>query len=373
MELPRFIIDTIEREETSIGDNPALPPYLDEPFLLTVVKATFNKLSEGVESVRTLPDELRELITRCQHLESPSIPSLEAACVECVNDIVHIPDDTVAIKAEIVTHIDSRQQRLMPEDVDGFQFDSLDNIEEIRDNIYKRRFLNALISGCALDYAINMSDTCISRLFHINPELPALYHKLLRYNTLMLFLQKDTLDGDGQTDAGVVNTYMSSEDEAVRIEAQALTFPILYYETLKGLFELAIAHGLPESMKTAEYVVRKSDFKLAENWDIRAGLALWEKFKEAFEAAGFQIDEEVGIMYFLTEFAQMPVEDFNSCTKEILLGTVKGVQVIKDMCRDIIGYREDDEFRQYMDGMSRHYQASASEFFEPNDLITDSQ
>lgn len=78
------------------------------------------------------------------------------------------------------------------------------------------------------------------------------------------------------TDGGKVDVNLSSSDNIVSIKSQGILMPILLEETIKGILELAISHGLPKNSAKAQYIISKSDFKLAEMWDMRIGLPLWE-------------------------------------------------------------------------------------------------
>ncbi len=90
------------------------------------------------------------LITSCRKNEANSIPALENLCIEVINRIMPVPQDTIDIQANIVNGIDIKQQRLVPEETLDFSFDSIDDMKNLTDEIYKRRMLNALISGASV-------------------------------------------------------------------------------------------------------------------------------------------------------------------------------------------------------------------------------
>lgn len=366
-QLPQHIINSINKNQTSIGDNPALPPGEEDAFLLKLVKKEYDDLVNNLDG-EDVKSELGGLITTCKKMESNVINNLEELCLKITNNIMPIPDDTIDIDVKIVNKIDAKEQRLTPEGIDDYEFDSIDDINTLTKDIYKRRFLNALICGASICYAENV-DLYLSDLYHIHPELPNLYRKIMLYNNFLLYEEKDTLDSETNTEAGVVDVYLQSANNKVQIKSQGLIFPILLSETIKGFLELAISHGLPKSRKKADYIVKKSDFKLAENWDLRIGIVLWKRIEKMFSLIGCDIDD-IGVNFFLMHLAKTPIDEFNKIMQEILLCTNKGKNILKDICETILLYKERDNFNQYITSMNQSsYQINDDEYYDPNELI----
>ena len=51
MKLPKNILDIIKANKTSLGDNPALPPELDEKFLVFLVNDYYEDLLKHFDSI----------------------------------------------------------------------------------------------------------------------------------------------------------------------------------------------------------------------------------------------------------------------------------------------------------------------------------
>lgn len=188
-------------------------------------------------------------------------------------------------------------------------------------------------------------------------------------NDILLFLTKDNLKDN--SDGGAVNVYISDENNIVTIESKALLFPILLAETIKGILELSISHGLPNNRNKAMYVIGKSDFKLAEVWDMRIGCPLWEIIVKECDSIGYDI-KEVGINFILMYFAIMPVEEFNMKMKEIFANTKKGKKILIDIISDINKNKEQDDFNDFINNQNSNNIIGDEEYFEAEDLITDS-
>lgn len=370
--LPKYIINSIKTHSTSLGEHPSFPPDDEDSFLLKIVNNYFNKLCDNVDiqDINGIKKELGRLIAECQKIEVSNKEALEELVVDVANNVFSIPEDTININAKLVTSIDNVKQRMLPEKTDDFEFDSIDDMNSLGDEIYKRRMLNALVCGASLYYSMN-TDLYLTNLFKISPELPSMYAKILKYNNILMYFEKDTLDKNGITEAGSVDVYIQQEQNKADISAQGIIFPILLNELIKGFNELAISHGLPEEKINAEYVMKKSDFKLAEMWDSRLGLPLWDRVINCLDKIDCDIND-AGINFFFMELSCLSPYDFNTTLKEIFGNTKKGSVMLKEIIDKIVDEKEQDEFDDYMNTMQKQrFQISDSEYFEPEELIAD--
>lgn len=370
--LPKHIINALRGNKTSLGEHPSFPPDEEEKFIIYLLEDTFNILLEkvGETDYETLKNELGKMLSECKKIERNHREALEELCANVVNELFSIPEDTINIEAKLVDKVDTSTERMVPEKTTDYSFDSIEDMHNLTDEIYKKRMLNALITGAAIYYTNNIGNY-IKELFDINPELPALYKKSLDYNNVLMFYEKDSLNDERSTNGGKVDVTISSNDEYPMVKSEGLLFPILVEETIKGLLELAISHGLPKNAEKAKYVISKSDFKLAELWDMRLGYSLWKLIEEEIEKSGYDI-LEVGINFFLMELAEMSCNEFNSSLQEIFGRTKRGQQIISDICDDILHDKEQDEFDEYMQTKNNStIKINDDEYFQPEELITD--
>lgn len=374
LSISKHILKAINKNETSLGDHPALPPDDESKFLLKIVEHEFGYQTNaiGVENIEEIKNNLPSMITSCKKLEENSRNALENLCVEIINRIMPIPDDTLNIEASIVNNIDVDSERLVPEKTDDFSFDSINDMKYLTDEIYKRRMLNCLISGASTMYMFK-PDFFLTDLYKINPELPYLYEKIMRYNEILLYSENDDITNEDSTDAGCVNIYIETDMNKVRVHSEGIIFPVLLSETIKGLLELAISHGLPENREKAEYVLKKADFKLAENWDLRLGMPLWNRIEKAFKDIDVNIDE-IGVNFFFMQLSMLEPSEFNNFLQEVFLGTKDGMERLFNMVNNIMQEKDMDEFDDYMKNMNAsQYQITDADYFEPDELIIDSE
>lgn len=347
MNAPKNIIDIINSNKTSLGDNPAIPPELNEKFLVFLVNEHYNNIAEQFNhiDIKELSNELSKTITECKRYELQNRQALEQLCMELTNEIFGIPNGTIMIDMKLVDKVDAKQERLVPESTIDYSFDNIEDMNNLTNEIYKRRLLNALIIGAATYYAENIS-FYTNELNHINPILPSLYEKILSINSLLLFHTKQYKDGN-RTDGGKVDVYLSNPETPVKIKAEGIMFPILLEETIKGLLELSISHGLPENREKAEYVTSKSDFKLAEIWDQRLGLPLWNRIVNIMENIG-EDPLEVGLNFLFMEISKLKPSHFNAVMQEVFANTKAGHSIMKELSNKIHYEKERDEFDDYM-------------------------
>lgn len=370
--LPKHILKAAEKNKTSIGDNPCLPPEEETNFIVKLLSEYYDEISSRIktDNIDELKNELNELILKCKKIENQHKNDLENICVECVNELFHIPEDTIDLNVSLVNKIDTSAERLYPESNIDYEFETISDMDKLTQEIYKRRFLNSLISGAALYYASNFKPY-FQKVFEIDTELPSLYKKIMTINNILLFLEKDTLDISENNDGGKVDVFISNNENLVQIKSEAILFPILLNETIKGLLELSISHGLPEEREKANYIISKADFKFAELWDLRLGIPLWKRFLKLAEKSNIDI-EAVGINYFTMDLASISPDNFNIDIKEMLANTKRGSEVLQNVCTSIINSKEEDEFNDYMiTQQNNQIQITDDDYFEADELITE--
>lgn len=374
MKLPSYIINALSDGKTSLGQHPSFPPEEEDKFTVSLINNFFEQLTDGVDlaNIDDLKSELSKALTECKKIESKHLDELEKLCADTVNEIFNIPENTLKIEMNIVNNIDAKDERLVPEKTVDFTFEDIEDMNRLTDEVYKRRMLNSLVAGASMSFSENIS-SYIKGLFEIDSELPSLYKKVFRLNNILLYLEKDSFNKEEMTDGGKVDVNISAPTNIVEIKSQGVLMPILLEETIKGILELAISHGLPKNAAKAQYVISKSDFKLAEMWDMRLGLPLWNLITQALEEQGISIDN-VGANYLLMEIARLDVNEFNYTLKEVFKQTRRGKQILSSIANSIIEKKEEEDFSNYMnDRNSETELIGDNEYYNPEELIADSE
>ena len=331
--LPQFLFRMVKTHTTSLGDNEIFPSGDEYPFDYMLLKERYNEVCEAIEelgiqdlSEDNLMSELSSLVKECKELEMPIRDTLERICENAVNRLFAIPSEILNIKCKLVDKIKFKNAiRLRPES-DGdikYTFSDVHDIEFSKKAISKRRVIDSLIQGGSYLYA-NVIGLYIDEINRINPRLIELYRVITIINDYLLFTKKEEMTDDKPMQGSYVETHLGMDDEKTTIKAQGIIFPLLLQETIKGLFELFSAHGLPTDREKAKYIVRKADFVLAEPWDLRLGVGLW---KRVFG----KVQDTNMIPYMFTNLVRMSEDEFTNSMKEILSNTKRGDEIVNDL------------------------------------------
>lgn len=332
---------TLERQlrnrEHSLGPHPAFPEGDEQHFEEKIASKRFSDITKNYKKqfdVSTFegPEVLMNAavhLQKCMELEADYHKELAEIAVELVREEFDIPEDDLIINAEISLRIDNQpfKDNFLPRNVEGIEFEDHTSIETANKEVVKRRFVNSMIQGSAkkCSHLFHMVE---DKIIDLNPRLNTNYSKMMAAADLAYYLVNDSIK---TIPMGVVSVeFPKKEGEPATVNAQAVSFPILVHEIVKGVMEILSAHGLPEDPKITEFVIAKADFTGAENWDMRLGPGVWERFTDAIEYDDFDLKHHI-----YSDLVSLPVDEFNIIMREILAGTNRGKRHVKEMADTI--------------------------------------
>ena len=341
--LPEDIVSVAVNGKTSIGRNPALPEVFDDSFVEKSITKRFSDARERLLDIGEIDDveetEMRSVLSRliikCQELEKPIRPFLEKLCYNYVISLFDIPSDSVTLELSLVDEIDYSKYTVNvdPSDMsdDGFEFDNVSQITDVRGEVYKRRLLNCLSMGAGMSMS-NDPSHYTKDVNGIGEELTDIYNKVLALNDYLLFTKESVgITDTDKMQAGTVSVTLGGPDELVKVSAQGKILPILLSETIRGLFELFSSHGLPKDKALASKVVGRADFIKAEPWDMRIGPYLWDTFKSRLGNCDTQV-----LPYIVRNVSELDVKRFNEFFTETFAGTKTG----RKLCWSLVSASE---------------------------------
>ena len=335
--LPKFIFNAVKRHETSLGDNSMFPSGGDYSFDYTVLKTRYNEVCEAIEEFGLesldedyLMTELSDSLRLCKEMETPIRGALENICENAVNRLFAIPEEIINLKVKLVDKVKFKNSvRLRPESSEDaeYSFEDIADLEMSNKAIEKRRFIDSLIQGASYTYS-NVLGLYIEDIDKINRDLIPLYRKIIAINDYLLFTKKEKMTDKNPMQGSYVEVHLSvgGGEGKSGIKAQGIIFPLLLQETIRGLFELFSSHGLPSDMKKAQYIIKKADFVLAEPWDMRFGVTLWNKIFGSVEDTNM-------IPYMFTSLIKLDNDTFSEYVKEILAHTKKGKAIVDKLMK----------------------------------------
>ena len=366
LKLAPFIYKAISTKRTSLGDNPAFPPYGDFGFEYDVVKKKYEEVNETIDYMvnggfleSKDPDYLLSVLSKkfdeCKRLEEPIRPQLQKLCENIINSAFSIPSETVIIKCRLVGKIKPKKgMRILPEGDDEkntYDFEDVDEAILTNKVILKRRFINSLIQGISYWLSTDLDDWHDS-VAELNDKIWGLWHDIKNITDYLLFVKEEKISEKNPMQMSYVEVTLGKKGRKTIIDAQGLIFPYLLRETFRGFLELFSSHGLPEDNQKAMYIIRKADFLVAEPWDLRLGMGIMDmlhdnltkKYKTSL------LFKPNRIPYFFTELCELQTDEFNDVMQNFLLGTKKGNVIAREMDSRIA---HDDEYQKFKDRIQK--------------------
>ena len=335
--LPKFIQDAIASGDTSLGRHSAFPPSDEEDFVRRIVRNKFASIADKftTDNKEEIRKTLSRMVSECTRRESENKVALEQLCAKYILDTFRIPKDSIEIEVSLTSDIKKDDVRMHPEETPDFSFDSVKEMNVLTEEIYKRRMINALICGASDAIGWNLK-AYVSELYRIDGELINLYDKIHLCAQYLLYVEDDEAYLNGMP-TGSVNVFVKPYPEKVRIEAQGVILPCLITEAVKGILENATVDGLPRDNEKAEYILKKSDFKHAEPWDMRLGIPLWGKVVKCFEAVDEDVNSNKADLFFKA-ISTMESSEFDEILAEVFANTREGRDAVEQMVSEMNDY-----------------------------------
>ena len=341
--------DELLNQKTSLGKHPIFPEGDESSFEQKIMGKRFNEVAKRYKRAHEVDDIRKEdvmngmmpLLKETMTLEKKHTTELEELAVKMIREEYDMDEDVVEIHAELTPKINMIGTKKNPTPVvSEVEFKNHDEMVNANEEVYKRRFLNAMTQGAAkkCSHMFHMVD---DELSDIDPRLASRYAKLMASADYMYYVIPKMEEG---VNGGVVRVEFPTKDNPKAIiYAQAMAFPVLIHELVKGVMELLSAHGLPKDKKIGKFVIDKADFLAAEPWDMRIGPALWDRFTECIEADDFHLKHHI-----YSELAALPVREFNVKMREIMAGTQEGKNIVKNIVNEVNECLMEEEYDESM-------------------------
>lgn len=341
--------------KTSLGAHPIFPESDDMHFEEKLMSKRFADVLKNfkrhhntdVADVMAFYQEQAELIVNIINMEKSHKDELEQMAINLIRDEFDMGEADVEIIATLTSDFkdfnesDSRQE---PDQEIDITFDNHAELEQANKEVYKRRFVNALIQGSAkkVNHMFHIVD---EELQNMEPLLPNGYAKLMTGADYAYMIEAN--EGRRMMGGKVQVEFPTVEGNRPKITAMAVTFPVLIHEIMKGVMEILSRHGLPENTDMAKYALAKADYMNAEIWDMRLGPPIWEKFIESLPPEDFPLKHHAYI-----ELVALPVDEFNDTMREILLGSREGKAKMQAIIDDVKDDLRNDDFDNAMEHIS---------------------
>ena len=367
-DLPNDIKNVLRNHKTSLGMHPSFPPEEEIPFDMLITKNRFeeviskmNKLNIDNYSEESIKKRIQDLMAKCKDIENNHKEQLENICYNYIIDLFQVPEGIVAFDCHLVEKVDSDKAQV--KDTETIEFDNISHRTRLHDAVYKRRIINAIITGGALRLSW-VEKELIGEIYELSSELPSLYREIMTLNEYLLFTKNNIgISEKNKKQGGISYLTIGNDKVKNKIIVEAEIFPILLYESIRGFLEMFAAYGLPSSKKECAYVMSKADFLNAEPWDMRLGPALWDKLMAIFNEP-----KSEDLPMILTVLFSQKTLKFNSILQEIFGDTKLGERLAQKILMKAEEELQSDEFEELMKKKQTDTTIINDEYFKPEEL-----
>jgi len=135
------------------------------------------------------------------------------------------------------------------------------------------------------------------------------------------------------------------------IIVQAVNFPVIVHELLKGLMKTFALQGQPEKDMFVD--VREKQEKLEyEIWDLRLGPAIWRRLNDSFPEDLLEDHNRELQNYLMTEIFKLPAKKFLVLMKEVMGETQRGKRLVSLIYDGIVKIMNDEDYQEAMEKYS---------------------
>lgn len=327
-----------------------------------------KKLFPSIDLSNTPYDDIiSKLLTNIIKTEENIKEFLEKLCLDSINDMFAIPEGVVNVDCNLVNSIDNNGSFIHINPSIDIEFDSISEAVDIDNEIEKRMLLNLIIIGASIVLTKHLLTIKKDEIINLDNTLYDNYRRLLWINEYNSSKNIPQITDDKHCQSGVVLVKLGNEKRQTNIESKAQCLPILLYETMKGLFELFISHGLPSDKQLSEYIIDQADLLKYESYAMVIGPILWNKIMSIMHTNN--IDTNI-LPFFFKEISSLSYDNLKKIVSEVLLSTKMGKQYIEDLLLSIQDDIDYDDFEERMNTKRNNKNMlNDSEYLSDDELI----
>ena len=358
-----------------IYENTPLKNIIPEKYSEKILEKRDEELSNVVKKLfpstdlsnTPYDDIISKLLTNIIKTEENIKEFLEKMCLDSINDMFAIPEGVVNVDCSLVNSIDNNGSFIHINPSIDIEFDSISEAVDIDNEIEKRMFLNLIIIGASIVLTKHLLTIKKDEIINLDNTLYDNYRLLLWINEYNLSKNIPQITDDKHCQSGVVLVKLGNEKRQTNIESKAQCLPILLYETMKGLFELFISHGLPSDRQLSEYIIDQADLLKYESYAMVIGPILWNKIMSIMHTNN--IDTNI-LPFFFKEISSLSYDNLKKIVSEVLLNTKMGKQYIEDLLLSIQDDIDYDDFEERMNTKRNNKNMlNDSEYLSDEELI----
>lgn len=282
----------------------------------------------------------KEVLDQIVAAEEGYTDELEAIAIQMVTDAYPIVDyANIKIIASIGNDMDIEMN---PNNEDPTLPDfGEDDPEKMK---AKRRLINGITQGASVRgaFAFMLFKEYIDQ---INPELVSKYSEILKLvfgtydddNAIAMMLA--AIAQGQKMQGGESEMEYDDENDQFIIKAQALCFPMLVHEIIKGLYEIVGTEGFGSDKEKNQSIINAVDKVSNEPEDLRYGKFIYDAINDLYISSDVD-DPRVRELFFAAVY-KLPDNEFFPFVEKAINGTLTSSQKrwaemeIRDIARDL--------------------------------------
>jgi hypothetical protein len=286
---------------------------------------------------------------------------LEQLCERMIRDYFKIPQNKVQFDFKLVKQAIKLNKSQTKEQLQQKEEELAEDVNELNPERAKRRLINAMTQGHAVDgtYLYERASTELDTIMGVRGivEKYSIFVSTMMLGYWQIPNERMASASSGEGEGGAGKTRIDTSTNPPTIHAEALIFPFLIHEAIKGVMEFLGKERNPENPENYEKAKDLEDTIQHEVWDIRLGPAIWRRLTNLFPEAIKNDEEKKKIQYYIyVNVANLPVKEFLLLFKEIMNGGDVGKTLIGaiyyDLSRKVDNEtvtKSESDFRRLMD------------------------
>jgi len=212
--------------------------------------------------------------------EMPHTKELQQLAIDIIKEVYQVPD-----YVDLAGFINPRLNMDTEQDhnPESFLELTLQQKNDMRDEIQKRVILNGLVHGSSMHVWKGIYHLVTEELDKINPNLKEFYNYYTSTLGITLWLMNpDMMMGEIENDTQITQglnklNFNKQQGFGGKIEARGINFPVLLHELNKGVLDWLISAGIPKNYSESElkYYYAKADAYENEIWHYLLSPTLW--------------------------------------------------------------------------------------------------
>lgn len=334
-------------------------------------KNALDKLAEytGVRNIGTgidgqyaqLSNQAGRVLMEIMRAETSHEEELEQLCERMIRNYFKIPENKIQFDFKLVKESIKLNNNQTRQQLQQREEELADDVNDMTPERAKRRIINAMTQGHAVDgsYMFRVVETELQDILGVQDivEKYSVFVSTMLLGYWQMPKQMIAMASGGEGSGAAGKTRIDTSTNPPTVHAEAMIFPFLIHEAIKGVMEFLGKERKPENPEEYQRAKDLEDTIQHEVWDIRLGPAIWRRLTNLFPEAIKNDEEKKKIQYYIyVNVANLPVKEFLLLFKEIMNGGDVGKTLIGaiyyDLSRKVDNEtvtKSESEFRRLMD------------------------